>query len=144
MIRFSEAGSDSVILRLRRSVGLNRTPTMRILSLSTDQELSQLRKTILEAAGHEVVALTSEKEAVKSASSPEEHDVVLLCHRFPAATARQTVRLLRHNHPATRIIYIVHVYGEWPEVEADRYVVGADGPDALVRVLEEIQVEPAS
>ena len=35
---------------------------------------------------------------------------------------------------------MVHVYGEWPEVEADRYVVGADGPDALVRVLEEVQV----
>ena len=117
---------------------------MRILSLTIDQELSQLRKTILEAAGHEVVALTSEKEAVQSASSPGDYDVVLLCHRFPAATARQTVRLLRHHQPATRIIYIVHVYGEWPEVEADRYVVGADGPDALLRVLEEIQVESAS
>jgi ABC-type sulfate transport system substrate-binding protein len=52
--------------------------------------------------------------------------------------------LLRQNHPDTRIIYIAHVYGEWPEVEADRYVVGADGPDALVRVLEEVQVESAS
>ncbi len=33
------------------------------------------------------------------------------------------------------MVYIVHLYGEWPEVEADRYVVGADGPDALLRVL---------
>jgi DNA-binding response OmpR family regulator len=113
---------------------------MRILSLSTDQELSQLRKTVLEAAGHEVIALTSDKEAVKAASAPEHFDVVLVCHRFPSATARQIVRLLRQSHPDTRIIYIVHVYGEWPEVEADRYIVGADGPDAMIRVLEEVQV----
>ena len=111
---------------------------MRILSLSTDPELSQLRRAVLEAAGHEVVVLTSDKDAVQAAHGPEQYDVVLLCHRFPAATARQIVRLLRQSHPATRIIYIVHVYGEWPEVEADRYVVGADGPDALVRVLQEI------
>ncbi len=113
---------------------------MKILSLSIDDELSQLRRTILEAAGHEVLALTSEKEALKAAQAPEQYDVVLLCHRLPSATARQTVRLLRQSHPDTRIIYIVHVYGEWPEVEADRYVVGSDGADALIRVLEEVQV----
>jgi len=113
---------------------------MKILSLSIDQELSQLRRTVLAAAGHEVVALTSEKEALKASQAPDQYDVVLLCHRLPAATARQSVRLLRQNHPDTRIIYIVHVYGEWPEVEADRYIVGADGPDALIRVLEEVQV----
>jgi CheY-like chemotaxis protein len=113
---------------------------MRILSLSIDQELLQLRKVILESAGHEVVSLTSEKEAVQAASGPEQYNVVLLCHRFPAATARQVVRLLHQNHPDTCIIYIVHVYGEWPEVEADRYIVGADGADPLIRVLEEVQV----
>jgi CheY-like chemotaxis protein len=113
---------------------------MKILSLSIDQELSQLRKSILAAAGHDVLALTSEKEAVQAAQGPAHYDVVLLCHHFPAATARQIVRLLRQHHPDTRIIHIVHVYGEWPEIEADRYVVGADGPDALLRVLEEVQV----
>ena len=113
---------------------------MRILSLSLDHELSQLRRAVLQAAGHEVVVLTSDKEAVQAAFGPEHYDVVLLCHRFPGATARQIVRLLHQNHPDTRIVYIVHVYGEWPEVEADRYIVGADGPDALVRVLQEVQV----
>ena len=113
---------------------------MKILSLSLDQELSQLRKSILESSAHHVLALTSEKEAIQTVQGIEHFDVVLLCHRLPAATARQTVRLLRQAHPDTRIIYIVHVYGEWPEVEADRYVVGADGPDALLRVLVEVQV----
>ncbi|MGA9564146.1 MAG: response regulator [Candidatus Korobacteraceae bacterium] len=111
---------------------------MKVLSLSTDQELSRLRQTILEAAGHEVVSFLSEKEALAAAQSSDDFEVVLLCHRFPSATARQVVRLLRQHHPNTRIVYIVHVYGEWPEVEADRYIVGADGPQALVRVLEEV------
>ena len=113
---------------------------MNILSLSIDQELLQLRKSILETAGFDVLALTSEKDAVQAAQGATHYDVVLLCHHFPAATARQIVRLLRQHNPDTRIIHIVHVYGEWPEIEADRYVVGADGPDALLRVLEEVQV----
>jgi len=37
---------------------------------------------------------------------------------------------------------VVRIYGEWPEVEADRYVVGADGPDALVRVVSETGRRP--
>ena len=113
---------------------------MKILSLSSDPELSELRRTILEAAGHQVRSLTSDREVLQAAQGPESYDVALLCHRLPTSLARQVFRLLRESHPDTRIIYIVHVYGEWPEVEADRYIVGADGPDALVRVLEEVQV----
>ena len=111
---------------------------MKILSISLDNELLQLRKAVLQAAGHEVVSVDSEKEARLAAQSPDPCDVALLCHRFPAGAARQTVRLLRQNHPATRIVYITRVYGEWPEVEADRYMVGADGAEALVRVLQEV------
>src|SRR5271167_3478047 len=106
---------------------------MKILLLSIDQELAQLRKAVLEAKGHEVMVLSSEKEALKAAQSPSRYDAVLLCHSFPAAAARRTVRLFSHGHPDTRIVYIARVYGEWPEIEADRYVVGSDGPAALVR-----------
>ena len=45
--------------------------------------------------------------------------------------------LFREKHPQSKVIYVVHIYGEWPEVEADRYVVGEDGPDALLRVIAE-------
>jgi DNA-binding response OmpR family regulator len=111
---------------------------VKILSLSIDQELSRLRQSILEAAGYEIVSLLSEKDAFAAAQSSDFFEVVLVCHWFPPAAARQTIRLFRQHHPDTRIVYIVHVYGEWPEVEADRYVVGADGADALVRVLQEV------
>jgi DNA-binding response OmpR family regulator len=111
---------------------------MKILSISLDPELLQLRRAALEAAGHEIISVDSEKETLQTVQSPETFDAVLLCHRFPDASARQTVRLLRQSHPDTRIIYITHLYGEWPEVEADRYIVGADGAEALVRVLLEV------
>jgi DNA-binding response OmpR family regulator len=128
---------SSVILRLHRLQIFPGNP-MKILSISLDLELLQLRRAALEAAGHEVVIVDSEKEALQTVQAPESFGAVLLCHRFPDAIARQTVRLVRQSHPDTRVIYISHLYGEWPEVEADRYIVGADGPEALVRVLQEV------
>jgi DNA-binding response OmpR family regulator len=117
---------------------------MKILSLSTDPELSLFRKRVLETAGHEVLALSTEKEALKQAAEPQQFDVVLVCHRLPDATARKAIRLVRSSRPQAKVVYVVHLYGEWPEVEADRYVVGADGPDALVRVITEAVSQPAS
>lgn len=111
---------------------------MKILSLSLDVELAQLRHAILTADGHDVSTLTSEKDAAKAAESSTHYDVTLLCHHFPAAAARRVVRLIRQQHPSTRIVHIVRMYGEWPEIEADRYVVGADGPATLLRVLKDV------
>jgi DNA-binding response OmpR family regulator len=117
---------------------------MKILSLSTDPELSLLRTRVLETAGHEVVAPITEKEVLEHAAAPQGFDVVLVCHRLPDATARKAIRLVRSNRTAAKVVYVVHLYGEWPEVEADRYVVGADGPDALVRVINEAMAKSAS
>ena len=110
---------------------------MKILSLSTDSELSLLRKRIMETAGHDVIALSTEKEALEESAEPKQVDVVLICHRLPDATARKAIRLLRNSCPKAKVVYVVRLYGEWPEVEADRYVVGADGPDALLRIINE-------
>jgi DNA-binding response OmpR family regulator len=112
---------------------------MKILSLSTDPELSELRRHALQAAGHEVVSLITEKDALRVANSKSEFEVVLLCHSVLSGTARQLVRLLRQNNPDGKVVYIVHLYGEWPELEADRYVVGADGPTALLRIIDEVR-----
>ena len=91
---------------------------MKILILTTDQELALLRQRALD--------------------NPDPVDVIVVCHRLPDATARKVIRLFHERHPEGKVVYIVHLYGEWPEVEADRYVVGADGPDALLRVISEV------
>ena len=112
-------------------------PQMKILILTTDPELALLRQRILETAGHQVLALSTEKEALEAAAKQVPFDVALMCHRLPDATARKIIRMFRETKREGKIVYVVHIYGEWPEVEADRYVVGADGPDALVRVVGE-------
>ncbi len=110
---------------------------MKILILTADQELALLRQRVLESAGHEVIALATEKDALEAAEKQVAFDVALVCHRLPMSFARKIIRLLRDHKSDAKFVYIAHIYGEWPEVEADRYVVGADGPDALLRVLAE-------
>jgi CheY-like chemotaxis protein len=116
---------------------------MRILALSTDQELNSLRQFALAYYGHHVAIINSEKEALAAAQDSAPYDVVLLCHKLPSSTGRAVVRLLRQNKPNARVVYVSHIYGEWPDVEADRYVVGADGPEALSRILEEVSATVA-
>ncbi len=110
---------------------------MKVLILTTDQELALLRQRVLESAGHEVLALSTETEALEAAEQGVPFDVALVCHHLPAALARKIIRIFRDGKRTGKVVYIAHIYGEWPEVEADRYVVGADGPDALLRVVAE-------
>lgn len=110
---------------------------MKILVLTIDQELALLRQRVLEDAGHDVTAMVSEKEAVEAAEKQVPFDVALICHKLPTATARKIIRIFRDSKQPGAVVFIGHIYGEWPEVEADRYVVGADGPDALLRVVAE-------
>ena len=110
---------------------------MKILILTTDQELALLRRRVLESAGHEVSVASTEQEAIEAAEKQVPFDVALLCHRMPAGTARKLIRMFRDDKRNGTVVYIAHIYGEWPEVEADRYVVGADGPDALIKIVAE-------
>ncbi|HZP23431.1 MAG TPA: hypothetical protein VFB04_08290 [Terriglobales bacterium] len=110
---------------------------MNILIFTIDQELALLRQRVLEAAGHQVRAFSTEKESVEAAEKQVSFDVALLCHHLPNATARKIIRIFRDDKRAGKVVYITHIYGEWPEVEADRYVVGGDGPDALLKVVAE-------
>ncbi len=97
-----------------------------------------LRQRVLESAGHQVVAVVSEREALEAAEQQVPFDVALLCHRMPDATARKIIRIFRDGKRPGKVIYITPIYGLWPEVEADRYVVGADGPDALLSIVAEV------
>jgi CheY-like chemotaxis protein len=112
---------------------------LRILSLSADQELTLLRKRVLESAGHEVVAPLSDKEALDAASGKNRFDVAIVCYRMWTGKSRQVMRIFRKNNPEGRFIVMARMYGENPELEGDRYVVGADGPDALLGVLNEMR-----
>ena len=110
---------------------------MNILVFTTDHELALLRQHILQAAGHQVSVFITEKEAVEAAEKQVPFDVAIICHHLPAAAGRKIMRIFRDDKRPGKVVYISHIYGEWPEVEADRYIVGADGADALIRVVAE-------
>ena len=112
---------------------------LRILSLSSDQELTLLRKRVLESAGHEVVVPLSDKVALEAASGNDRFDVAIVCYRMWPGKARQLMRIFRKNNPHGKVLVMVRVYGEVPDLEGDRFVVGADGPDALLGVLDEMR-----
>jgi hypothetical protein len=111
---------------------------LRVLSLSADRELTLLRKRVLESAGHEVVAPLSDREALDVASGKNRFDVAIVCYRIWPAKSRQIMRIFRENNPAGQFLVMVRVYGEVPELEGDRYIVGSDGPDALLSILNEM------
>ncbi len=111
---------------------------LRILALSADQELALLRKRVLESAGYEVVAPLSGKEALDAASRQNGFDIAIVCYRMWTGTSRRIMRIFRKNNPEGKCLVMVRVYGEIPDLDGDRYVVGADGPDALLAVLNEI------
>ena len=111
---------------------------MKILILTTDQELALLRQRILESAGHDVQSLSTEKEALEAVEKEVPFDIALVCHRLPDATARKILRMFREAKRPGKVVYISHIYGVWPEVEADRYIVGADGPDSLLKIVAEV------
>lgn len=113
---------------------------LRILALSADQELTLLRKRVLESAGHEVVAPLSDKVALDAASGKNRFDIAIICYRMWVGKSRQIMRIFRKNNADGKILVMTRVYGEVPELEGDRYVVGADGPDALLTVLNEMRI----
>ena len=110
---------------------------MKILILTTSQELALLRQRVLESAGHDVTSFSTEKEALEAAETEVPFDAALICHTLPNSTARRIIRIFHDGARKGKVVFIARIYGEWPEVEADRYVVGADGPEALLRVLAE-------
>ena len=70
---------------------------MKVLILTTDQELALLRQRVLESAGHDVAVTITEKQAFEAAEKQVPFDVALLCHRLPDATARKLIRVFREG-----------------------------------------------
>lgn len=112
---------------------------LRILSFSADQEMTLLRKRVLEIAGHEVVAPLSDKEALEAAAQKDRYDVAIVCYRMWNGTSRQLMRIFRENNARGKFLVMARMYGEVPELEGDRYAVGADGPDALLAVIDDMR-----
>ena len=91
-----------------------------------------------------MVAPLSDKEALNAASGKNRFDVAIVCYRMWTGKSRQLMRIFRKNNPEGKFLVMVRIYGEVPELDGDRYVVATDGPDVLLRVLNEMRPAQAS
>ena len=97
---------------------------MKILILTTDQELALLRQRALEMPATRWSRPVTEKESMEAPDKQETWVVALICTSAARCHGEKSDTACSMNAiPRANSVYIVHLYGEWPEVEADRYVV---------------------
>ena len=110
---------------------------MKILILTADQELALLRQRVLESAGHEVIALATEKDALEAAEKQVASMLLssaIVCRcRSPAKSFVYCATTSATQNSCTSPTSMANGRRSRPTATS----VGADGPDALLRVLAE-------
>jgi hypothetical protein len=111
-----------------------------IISLGTNAELLWLREAVLRNAGFEVLTVPDEKEAVAKIESLD-CGVLLLCYSIDDETRQQLAKKYREACPDARIVAITNAPLEHPLVDADAFVYGVEGPEALIDAIRVVPKE---
>jgi hypothetical protein len=106
---------------------------MRVLCLSANLELAQLRRAVLALNGVEVDIARSRKEAEALLKNP--YDAALLCHTISEKTAERLAALFRAKNPGRCLIYLARSPWQESPVKADATHCTLDGPDILIEVV---------
>jgi hypothetical protein len=112
-----------------------------IISLGTNAELLWLREAVLRNAGFDVLTIPDEKKALADIESFD-CGVLLLCYSIDDRIRQQLTKKYREVCPEGRIVAITNAPFVHPPVEADKFLYGVDGAEALidaVRVVPEGQ-----
>jgi len=107
---------------------------MKVLCLSSNTELALLRSTLLRSVGIEVDYPRSRKQA-QSLMESGQYDAALICHSLSQVSAEELSQAFRAQNPGKCLIYITKTPWERPQIKADIYIAGIDGPERLIEVL---------
>jgi len=110
--------------------GTNKT----VLSIGTIQDLLWLREAVLEHAGFKVFSVTDEMNA-KARIYPDACDVLLLCYSIHDGVRARITKLFREACPSGRIIAIGDQHLQCPPTDADTFLYGVEGPEALIEAV---------
>ena len=105
-----------------------------VISVGDDPHLLSLRHAILEYAGYEVITASDPNAASqKIASAP--CDVLLLCYSMKIRTRQRLAKEFRERCPDGRIIAITNQHQARPPVDADAFLYGLEGAEALLETV---------
>jgi PleD family two-component response regulator len=102
-----------------------------VVSVGTLPELLSLREAVLQSAGFEVLTIAREKEALKKIETTD-CGVLLLCYSIDERTRQHLAKKYRELCPEGRIVTITNAPLPHPPVEADSFVYGVEGAQALI------------
>ena len=109
----------------------------KLLLLSADPELSQLRGYALAHAGFAVSRAESRKEALRLLEQ-EKFDAVVISYSMSDENIAEMTELFRTHNPNAPVVTIAK--GRWQDlkIESDSTVAGEEGPEALIEAVETV------
>lgn len=116
---------------------------MRVLCLSANLELAQLRRAVLALHGVEVDIARSKKEA-EALLEKEAYDAALLCHTISEKTAERLAALFRGKNPGRCLIFLARSPWQESPVKAEVTHCALDGPDLLIQTVFACQTQSSS
>ena len=107
-----------------------------VLSVGALPRLLFLRAAILESVGYRVFSTTQVREA-RSFMDNSRCGTLLVCYSLPGDLRREIILAFREHCPDGRVIAIGNMpFAEIPS-DADEFIYGVEGPEALLRAVED-------
>ncbi len=109
----------------------------KLLLLSADPELSQLRGHVLAHAGFAVSRADSRWEALRLLEQ-EQFDALVISYSMSDENIVEMTELFRKHNPNSAIVTVAK--GKWQDLKigADSAVTGEEGPEALIEAVETV------
>jgi len=128
-------GRDSVVKRRQTKKVSGKRVNNLVISVGTLPELLWLCEAVLKNAGFNVVTITDERQALVKIGTVD-CGVLLMCDSIDDDIRQQLAKKYREACPDGRIIAITNAPLERPP-EADKFVYGVEGPEALIAGVRE-------
>lgn len=103
-----------------------------VISVGTDDQLLSLREAVLRNAGFHVLTARDPREALWYAAR-NNAAVLLLCYSLPLTVRQELAKQFRSHSPTGRIVSITNEPQTRAPIEADSFLYGIEGPEALIR-----------
>jgi DNA-binding response OmpR family regulator len=113
-----------------------------VLSVGNDQELLSLREAVLRTAGFRVLTACNAETALSLVATAE-GDVLLPCYSLPVTLRQQLASSFRNRSRNGRIVAITDEPHTQVPVDADAFLYGIEGAEALIDVVSgEVKKQP--